>query len=344
MATIDHGLEVIRKSSEKHLGSDSESIIRTRVDSGTITANAGTNLNTSALALDSTVSKDSSLSTINNSVNTLLKPSSTLNAVNTLGSISSALPAGANVIGQVTANAGTNLNTSNLAVETTQLTQNTIIGALIEPAPLSDIGSSGLNGRLQRIAQRISSLIGLFPTSVGQKTMANSLAVTIASDQVGTSIGLVNDGSLYCVSTVLFAATSDIDNGLVLIRNPAGSGKFIYVWRGRFGCITTNVAIVFKIFANPTVTLNGTSLGIVNRNIGMVSPPASVALVTTLPTIAASGSTVTIANVGQNNNSIDLNEDFSIKLSPGNSLLITASPNSNNRPTAITLVWQERLS
>jgi len=53
-----------------------------------ITANAGTNLNTSALALDT-------------SVNNLLKPASTLAAVTALGSITNALPAGNNNIGDV---------------------------------------------------------------------------------------------------------------------------------------------------------------------------------------------------------------------------------------------------
>lgn len=88
--------------------------------SGSVTANAGTNLNTSLLALDSTVAKDASLSTINTSINTLLKPANTLAAVTTLGSITSALPTGTNSIGQVTANAGTNLNTSDLALSATQ--------------------------------------------------------------------------------------------------------------------------------------------------------------------------------------------------------------------------------
>ena len=56
-------------------------------------------------------------------------------------------------------------------------------GSLTEAAPASDTASSGLNGRLQRIAQRLTSLIALLPTSLGQKTMANSLGVAIASDQ-----------------------------------------------------------------------------------------------------------------------------------------------------------------
>lgn len=39
---------------------------------------------------------------------------------------------------------------------------NTVIGAVNETAPASDTASSGLNGRMQRIAQRVTSLIALF--------------------------------------------------------------------------------------------------------------------------------------------------------------------------------------
>lgn len=43
----------------------------------------------------------------------------------------------------------------------------TKVGALTEAAPTTDTASSGLNGRLQRIAQRLSSLIALLPTALG---------------------------------------------------------------------------------------------------------------------------------------------------------------------------------
>ena len=56
-------------------------------------------------------------------------------------------------------------------------------GSKTEVAPASDTASSGLNGRLQRIAQRITSLIALLPGSIGQKAKAASLAVTLASDE-----------------------------------------------------------------------------------------------------------------------------------------------------------------
>jgi hypothetical protein len=41
------------------------------------------------------------------------------------------------------------------------------IGPTGETAPSTDVGVSGLNGRLQRVAQRLSSLIALLPTSLG---------------------------------------------------------------------------------------------------------------------------------------------------------------------------------
>jgi hypothetical protein len=56
-------------------------------------------------------------------------------------------------------------------------------GILTEVAPATDTASSGLNGRLQRIAQRLTSLIALVPASLGTKTAATSLAVTLASDE-----------------------------------------------------------------------------------------------------------------------------------------------------------------
>lgn len=53
------------------------------------------------------------------------------------------------------------------ATETTQVANGVLIGAVNETAPASDTASSGLNGRLQRIAQRLTSLIALIPSSVG---------------------------------------------------------------------------------------------------------------------------------------------------------------------------------
>ena len=57
-----------------------------------------------------------------------------------------------------------------------------LVGPVAETAPATDTASSGLNGRLQRVSQRLTSLIGLFPSSVGTKASAASFPVVLASD------------------------------------------------------------------------------------------------------------------------------------------------------------------
>lgn len=54
-----------------------------------------------------------------------------------------------------------------IAAVETGLAKDTSIGSLTETAPATDTASSGLNGRLQRIAQRLSSLIALLPAALG---------------------------------------------------------------------------------------------------------------------------------------------------------------------------------
>lgn len=68
-------------------------------------------------------------------------------------------------------------------------TDDTIHGALTETAPTTDIASSGLNGRLQRIAQRLTSLIspGLsVAVSVTRTADTNAYA---ANDVLGSATG-----------------------------------------------------------------------------------------------------------------------------------------------------------
>lgn len=73
------------------------------------------------------------------------------------------------------ANQATQISAANLS--------NVRLGDVVETAPGSDTASSGLNGRLQRIAQRLTSMIALLPGSLGQKASAASLAVVVSSDQ-----------------------------------------------------------------------------------------------------------------------------------------------------------------
>ena len=110
-------------------------------------------------------------------------------------------------------------------------TANTQVGIVTETAPGTDTASSGLNGRLQRIAQRITSLIALLPASLGAKAVSASLAVTTksggteyetvaasASDQTLGATGATGDYLERLICVVATAATSQVQ-----IKDGAGS-------------------------------------------------------------------------------------------------------------------------
>lgn len=165
-------------------------------------ANAGTNLNTSALNLEATQSAFKSANhTDLGTLDTDLLAFKTQNNTN-LGTINTTL--------------GT------LATAATQTTMNTRIGDVTETAPASDTASSGLNGRLQRIAQRITSFIALLPPSLGQKTMANSFAVTLASDQSAVPVNatIVSGGTINVVPVGTLATYSASTQSLVTVATP----------------------------------------------------------------------------------------------------------------------------
>lgn len=191
-------------------------------------ANAGTNLNTSLLALDSTVAKDASLTTINTSINTLLKPANTLAAVTTLGSITSALPTGANSIGQVTANAGTNLNTSALALDAT-LTNGTQKTKIVDGS--GNVVSSTLVNAKQAIDvhQADTTFIVSGLTATGSAPTLNPVSVS-GVDGGGLKRHLITDTSGRLVENVGGLSTDTLPSA-------TANGSYVNLVMERYGRI-----------------------------------------------------------------------------------------------------------
>ena len=170
-------------------------------------------------------------STQDTSINSLLKPASTLAAVTTVGAvtaITNALPTGANVIGQVTANAGTNLNTSALALDATLTggTQKAIArGGAKGTAVAADITSNPVDANTQALHVNLAGVNSTVPVTGtffqatqpvsaaslplpagaateatlaaripanGQALMAASVPVTLASNQSALPVTLIS--------------------------------------------------------------------------------------------------------------------------------------------------------
>ncbi len=121
------------------------------------------------------------------------------------------------------------------------------IGLENETAPASDTASSGLNGRLQRVAQRITSLIALLPTSLSNNNLRVSLqeavlpttvvhgrtTVTTVGTRValGSSTALLTGVTVKALSTntgniFLGGSTVSSSNGFVL---RASESQFIEI-------------------------------------------------------------------------------------------------------------------
>jgi hypothetical protein len=82
-------------------------------------------------------------------------------------------------------------------------TLETALGITTETAPASDTASSGLNGRLQRVAQRLTSLIAQIPATLGVKARTASLSVAMATEDAAlfpASLGAKAAASSFAVT------------------------------------------------------------------------------------------------------------------------------------------------
>lgn len=173
----------------------------------------------------------------------------------------------------------------------------------------------------------------------GQATMANSLPVVISSDQttVPVSVGL----PFFLSKTFGYAAginqpTAGTANPLILIKNPSGSGKTLYLSFVSYGINVANVLGTIRLYKNPTITSNGTSQTIVSFGGGTTAMELY-----TVPTISVNGTLTSTYVTGQNNNSLLVPVGFEIGLEANSQLLITGDPGSNNRQAEISLRWIE---
>lgn len=175
--------------------------------------------------------------------------------------------------------------------------------------------------------------------SLGQKTMANSTPIVIASDQtsVPTSTGLPTFlSSTYGFAIGINQPTASTDNPLLYLRNPNGSGKNLYVKFCSYGIAVANVLGTIRLYKNPTVSANGTAQTIVSFGGG-----TTVALLTSVPTVTSNGTLLHTGVTGQNSLSLNIPLDFELTIAPNESLLLTGSPGSNSRQAEISLRWIE---
>jgi hypothetical protein len=108
------------------------------------------------------------------------------------------------------------------------------LGGLTESAPANDTASSGLNGRLQRIAQRVSSMIGLLPAALGVQGGLKvddifSQYETVAASASAQAMGATGAAGDYLAGVLVFPGAAacgvvTILDNVVTIGTFAGGG------------------------------------------------------------------------------------------------------------------------
>lgn len=88
----------------------------------------------------------------------------------------------------------------------TEATLDARTGSLTETAPATDTASSGINGRLQRLAQRLTSLVALFPAALGagggMKVDGSGTALPVSGSVTANAGTNLNTSALALDSTV----------------------------------------------------------------------------------------------------------------------------------------------
>lgn len=192
-----------------------------------------------------------------------------------------------------------------------------IVGALTETAPATDTASSGLNGRLQRIAQRLTSLIALLPAALGAggglKVDGSGTPLPVS----GTVTANVGTGTLAVSATSLplptGAATATLQGGGL----PAALGQGTMAQ-------SLKVAVASDQSAIP-VSQPGLAGGILQTvtTVGTTAVPLPASPLTGRVTMLVQNVGATTIYLGSSTVTADTAATGGVQLSPGQSLPIS---------------------
>jgi len=188
-----------------------------------------------------------------------------------------------------------------------QQTQTTAAGGLTETAPATDTASSGLNGRLQRIAQRLTSLIALLPTALGAggglKVDGSGTALPV-SGTVTATVGTVT--AVTTVGTITNPVAVTDNAGSLTVDAPVDTPAFVRLSDGTSAIATLPVSLATApstpvtnvgTFATQSTLQAGTAgIGKLTANAGVTIGAVEIATAQTLATVTTVGAVTALTN------------------------------------------------
>ena len=150
--------------------------------------------------------------------------------------------------------------------------------------------------------------------------------------------GYMLNGQAFSASMTAFLSVSGIsETPLYLLRNPLLIFLLLHFFSLSFSADSNTARGIYRFYAQPTITANGTALTIGNNFIG--HPTASVALASISPTISANGTFLAAFLLGTSQNTFIVRR--SLVIPAGVNILATVQNSQNNTPVLINPVWRE---
>lgn len=132
----------------------------------------------------------------------------------------------------------------------------------------------------------------------------------------------VRDKKAYVVATGLQNIPVDTEHDFLLLKNPSGNDLDLLISHMSVGTNSTSIRSIFKFYAEPTITTDGTSLGISKTYIGGSAPtPQAQAFLD--PTISIRGEVINTILMPSNAPSRGSSRYFWVE--PGSSILVTVT-------------------
>lgn len=216
---------------------------------------------------------------------------------------------------------------------------------------LRNAAGTTINPATSETQVAISTTLAELNAKVSTTTSSNAVFVQLSS---GTNRAYVTSdgkllvetggtevGSFYAADPgPQSAATADIDNPMLMFVNLSTNTKQFRLISHIVGTEVVNVQTTFRMFLNPVITSSGTAISA--TKIYQTGVASAQTQVFKTPTISSSGSSIESIPQGQNTPASIVQDNESVAIDPGNVLLFTARPNSNNRTVWISVRWVEK--
>ena len=186
--------------------------------------------------------------------------------------------------------------TMSAAMPVTIATDDARIGIVTETAPASDTASSGLNGRLQRIAQNLTTLntsVNAAANYEATKDAAVPTRLVAMGARIGANADAVAQGAATVAINVSSATTTQLValsgttkiyvTGLTVVAGGTGNITFVYGTGTNCGTGTTSLSGAIPLIANAGLSIGG-GLGAV-----LMVPAGQALCVTTSAAVQMSG-------------------------------------------------------